>query len=520
MFGSSTYGMPSHGYPYNYTTTPLNSPPLGAGAGMHGFWGPDYSHTPAPTPQPQSPYASSGRSRSSQHRRRSDQLPGREGVPSFPATPQPSRGSATPAGSFSPYNYSTPSPRPSSFGPAAPSPGGDYYYTMSPQGPIPTAPTGYASPLPSDYEYVSSRPRASPRVRSSPFKSQAQSLQRSSSRIDSAYGGDDEDDISSSSSPYLYPNISFVDENQKPSRSSPSNIKHVSSKPSPRPAFEPDSPNVEFKLNVEQHFTDEAYYDYEELDTNHDRLYASYQQTVPSSPSMHPPPRERTRSRNSKTRTPGPGSDHPHSPPPSAEDIRNHTPPSRDAAAAHGIPQGYSTKNWDQQERPIMLLGSVFDANSLGKWIYDWTVFRHGTNSQVTEQAGELWLLLIQLSGKSKRAREVVENNRIKRRENLVLVNEFLESGDRLWDRMKRLLKHCEEYMWRAAQPVQGSEASAIRKGSPGVTMGKQSGKEFVDAMFGKERELERTEKLMTGMKLWSTRFDANCEEILRRPHA
>ncbi|RVD81951.1 uncharacterized protein DFL_009797 [Arthrobotrys flagrans] len=374
MFGSSTYG---------------------AGAGMHNFWGPDYSHTPAPTPQPQSPYASSGRSRSSQHRRRSDQLPGREGVSSFPATPQPSRGSATPAGSFSPYNYSTPSPRPSSFGPAAPSPGGDYFYTMGPQGPIPTAPAGYASPLPSDYDY-----------------------------------------------------------------------------------------------------------------------------TAPSSPSMHPPPRERTRSRNSKTRTPGPGSDHPHSPPPSAEDIRNHTPPSRDAAAAHGIPQGYSTKNWDQQERPIMLLGSVFDANSLGKWIYDWTVFRHGTNSQVTEQAGELWLLLIQLSGKSKRAREVVENNRIKRRENLVLVNEFLESGDRLWDRMKRLLKHCEEYMWRAAQPVQGSEASAIRKGSPGVTMGKQSGKEFVDAMFGKERELERTEKLMTGMKLWSTRFDANCEEILRRPHA
>jgi len=169
-----------------------------------------------------------------------------------------------------------------------------------------------------------------------------------------------------------------------------------------------------------------------------------------------------------------------------------------------------------------MLLGSVFDANSLGKWIYDWTVFRHGTSSTVTEQAGELWLLLIQLSGKSKRAREVVENNRIKRRENLLLVNEFLESGDRLWDRMKRLLKHCEEYMWRGAQSVQGNEpaASAIRKGSPGVTMGKQSGKEFVDAMFGKERELERTQKLMTGMRLWSTRFDANCEDILRRPHA
>ncbi|EPS35250.1 hypothetical protein H072_11544 [Dactylellina haptotyla CBS 200.50] len=519
MYGNSAYGMPSHGYPYTYTTTPLNSPPLGAGAGMHGFWGPDYSHTPAPTPQPGSPYASS-RSRSSQHsqRRRSDQLPGREGVSSFPATPQP-RNPSTP-GNFSPY-YNTPSPRPSSFV-AAPSPGQEYFYTMGPQGPIPSVPGAYASPLSSDYDYVSPRPRASPRVRSSPFKYQAQSLHRSHSHIDSAYGGDDEEDLSLSCS-YCYPDISFFDDTHQTSRSSQN---PVSSKTSPRPAFEHDSPNVEFKFSVEEHFhddDDEAYCDYEELDTNHNRLYASYQQTAPSSPSMHPPPpRERTRSRNSgtKTRTPGPGSDHPHSPPPT-DDIRNHTPPTRDAAAAHGIPQGYSTKNWDQQERPIMLLGSVFDANSLGKWIYDWTVFRHGTNSPTTELAGELWLLLIQLSGKSKRAREVVENGRIKRRDNLLLVSEFLESGDRLWDRMKRLLKHCEEYMWRGAQSVQGNEAaSAARKGSPGVTMGKQSGKEFVDAMFSKDRELERTEKLMTGMKLWSTRFDANCEDILRRPHA
>jgi hypothetical protein len=34
-----------------------------------------------------------------------------------------------------------------------------------------------------------------------------------------------------------------------------------------------------------------------------------------------------------------------------------------------GIPAGYSYENWDPTEEPIMLLGSVFDANSLGKWI-------------------------------------------------------------------------------------------------------------------------------------------------------
>ncbi|KAI9792154.1 MAG: hypothetical protein M1816_002694 [Peltula sp. TS41687] len=42
------------------------------------------------------------------------------------------------------------------------------------------------------------------------------------------------------------------------------------------------------------------------------------------------------------------------------------------------VPAGYSTKNWDPTEDPIFLPGSAFDANSLGKWIYDWPVYRHG----------------------------------------------------------------------------------------------------------------------------------------------
>lgn len=48
-------------------------------------------------------------------------------------------------------------------------------------------------------------------------------------------------------------------------------------------------------------------------------------------------------------------------------------PSERDATRA-GIPPGYSFKNWDPTEVPILLLGNVFGANSLGKWIYDWPV--------------------------------------------------------------------------------------------------------------------------------------------------
>ncbi|RYN56962.1 hypothetical protein AA0117_g13228 [Alternaria alternata] len=67
------------------------------------------------------------------------------------------------------------------------------------------------------------------------------------------------------------------------------------------------------------------------------------------------------------------------------------------------IPTGYSYKRWDPAEEPIFLLGSVFDVNSLGKWIYDWTVFHCGLATPLAEMAGELWLLLIQLTGKEGR---------------------------------------------------------------------------------------------------------------------
>ncbi|KAJ4367362.1 hypothetical protein N0V83_006943 [Neocucurbitaria cava] len=175
-----------------------------------------------------------------------------------------------------------------------------------------------------------------------------------------------------------------------------------------------------------------------------------------------------------------------------------------------GIPAGYSYKNWDPTEEPIMLLGSVFDANSLGKWIYDWTVFNYGPATPITEMAGELWLLLIQLAGKVKRAEETMP--KIRKKESHEMVEDFLESGERLWIRFAKLLKVCEDYMWKAAKKESGEKKP--------VSMGKNSGREFVESIFGRDRELEKTEKLMTGMRLWSMRFDANCEDILRYPSA
>lgn len=105
-----------------------------------------------------------------------------------------------------------------------------------------------------------------------------------------------------------------------------------------------------------------------------------------------------------------------------------------------------------------------------------------------------------------KRAEEALP--RVKGRDNRELIRDFHDGGNRIWGKFKSLLKACEEFMWRAAK----------RDGAKGtLRMGEKSGIEFVKSIFGRDRELERTEKLMASVRLWNLRFEANCEEILRR---
>ncbi|EAW13160.1 uncharacterized protein ACLA_016060 [Aspergillus clavatus NRRL 1] len=214
------------------------------------------------------------------------------------------------------------------------------------------------------------------------------------------------------------------------------------------------------------------------------------------------PKRSRARRQSTSTRTP--------SKPKPAATAKPAPKATEEDAAREGIPAGYSIKNWDPTETPIILLGSVFDANSLGKWIYDWTVFHHGASTPMADVAGDLWLLLIKLAGKVKRADECLD--RIKRSEAQEVVADFLESGERLWSRFKKLLRTCEQFMWKAAKRENGGKGP--------VSMGRNAGCEFVESIFGRDRELENTEKLMNSIRVWNMRFDANCEEILRKPSA
>lgn len=149
-------------------------------------------------------------------------------------------------------------------------------------------------------------------------------------------------------------------------------------------------------------------------------------------------------------------------------------------------------------------LGSVFDANSLGKWIYDWTVYHHGAGSPIGEMSGELWLLLIQLAGKMKRA-EILP--KIRTQDNKEMVDGFIVAGGRLTDMLRKLLNACEGPMLR----------SSTKQKNEGQ-LGKNAGVEFVETLFGPDRKLDKTQRFMASVRLWILRFDTNCEEIFKKP--
>jgi hypothetical protein len=180
----------------------------------------------------------------------------------------------------------------------------------------------------------------------------------------------------------------------------------------------------------------------------------------------------------------------------------------RTIARKHQIPDGYSLKYWDPDEEPIILLGSVFDANSIGKWIYDWAVFIYDPATPTSEMAGELWLLLIQLAGKIKRSKETISS--IRCAESRELVEEFIEAGECIAERFQDLLQHCESLAIKAWKARTGKEVKP--------RFDKKGAVDFIELMFGVDQEFGRTEKLMTHARLYNLRFEANCEEILRNP--
>ena len=78
---------------------------------------------------------------------------------------------------------------------------------------------------------------------------------------------------------------------------------------------------------------------------------------------------------------------------------------------------------------------------------------------------------------------------RIGQKENIEMINHFIESGERLTTKLMKFRKACETLMLGAG-----------RRGNDKMQLRKNAGVEFVECMFGSDAQLESTEKFMSSI--------------------
>lgn len=71
-----------------------------------------------------------------------------------------------------------------------------------------------------------------------------------------------------------------------------------------------------------------------------------------------------------------------------------------------GVGSNYPPKHWDTTEKSILLLGSVLDVKSLGKYIYAWTVYGYGELTATADAGNDVWLAFVKAAGRLKKAEE------------------------------------------------------------------------------------------------------------------
>lgn len=172
----------------------------------------------------------------------------------------------------------------------------------------------------------------------------------------------------------------------------------------------------------------------------------------------------------------------------------------------HKIPLDYNLEKWDPDKRPIVFLGAVFDANSIGKWICEWTFHVYGRPTIEAEASGNLWFLLILLTSKLRVSANFISESvgieSIEQGKNKDMVEDFIESGEHLMEKFKNRLKECEESMLRL-----GKKGTGRLHSNAGVA--------FVKAVFGSGKPFTATERLIFNMELWARRWEANCAEVV-----
>lgn len=180
-----------------------------------------------------------------------------------------------------------------------------------------------------------------------------------------------------------------------------------------------------------------------------------------------------------------------------------HREPTVADAKNHHISPGRCLKHWDPDEEPIMLLTSVFDANSLGKWVFDQTARVYGEHDEMTDLAADFWFEHIKLGGKIKHARSClpqIADSSVRQR-----VKEFITSGDKLVNELGEILKKCEQRV------LEMTGINEIPK------LGHKSVVVFIDTFIGRNpAQRDAFYELTRSIREWNVCFDADCASLLQ----
>ncbi|KAE8444624.1 hypothetical protein EG329_014372 [Mollisiaceae sp. DMI_Dod_QoI] len=172
-------------------------------------------------------------------------------------------------------------------------------------------------------------------------------------------------------------------------------------------------------------------------------------------------------------------------------------------ARKHGIDSEYSLEDWDPSLEPITVYGSVMQATSFGEWIVDRTIKHYGHKSKIAETAVGLRSLLIEFIFTVKRAKYCL--SRIKSDEYREMMEKLIESGKRLFDDMKLLVRVCED--------------QTRERGFTCVVEGGFLPRIFLHFMLEPNQKcFEGTEKWMASTRSWRLRFRSICDEIRKDP--
>lgn len=147
---------------------------------------------------------------------------------------------------------------------------------------------------------------------------------------------------------------------------------------------------------------------------------------------------------------------------------------------------------------------AVFDANSLGKWIYGWARHRYEADAPEIKASGELWLLIMLMARKLRVSKKFISESvgieSVKQGEDKEMVEDFIENGEHVMEKLQKHLEKCGKSMLASENKGKYKDDAA-------------RGVALAEAIF--RDHISTTKRIMQNMALWIFRWDANCSVVV-----